>query len=166
MALGASVDITQLRTDFDATRATVDADKRIGRKIQTRYIRRDTLAAATALSLRTFAWTQTDDQELLVAWLRVTDAAGGPVVTLTLAVDGADAEPSLSRFLVDTTVSLSVTSIAGTVDSRPTSLDMRPVTGMRVRLKQGVRYRMTLSSTGNVGVVVACIGLLGMRRKR
>lgn len=161
IALTSPVSIDQLRNNFDDKTAALAANMLAGRKDQWRTFRKTTLADTDALRTRTTAWTQVDDQEVRTAFLRVTDAAAPRVVTWTLSVDGDD-----TRFLVDKDVSISVTTIVGTADER---IDLRTATGDRIRLKRGVRYRMTIENTSagtTTGVVMCGIGLRTLRRTK
>lgn len=161
---GTTVTLADLRTNFDASTATLATNAVAGRKDQTIPFRKASLSDLDALSGRRLAWVQTDDMKVQCMFLRVTDVVAGRVVTAALTVDGGD-----TRFLSDVTVSVSVTTINGTVDSRPTSLDLRAVTGSIVRLKKGVRYLWTFSNANagtTTGVVVGGIQLRSLRRDR
>jgi hypothetical protein len=138
-----SVSLTTLRSNFDDKTSTVLSNSRVGAKDQTRVFRIPTLVAATALSLRTIAWTQQDDQELRIIYGTGAADAGSRTLTVTLSVDNGD-----TVFLVDNTVSVSVTSSgAATFDTRTAgSGDYRTTSGTRLRLAKGVRYRLTAST--------------------
>lgn len=157
-----TVTASALRSNFDDKTATLATNAIAGQKDQTRYIRHAAPASGTALSARTVAWTQVDDAEVRVFAVRNTDTGAGKILTGTLTEDTGDAE-----LLVDNTVSVAVTSINGTVDSRDSSAtDYRTTTGVRFRLKRGVRYRLTLSSdtAGASGVTLVLLQLRSLRR--
>lgn len=158
MTLSGTVTATALRTDFDQHRATLKANARVGRKDQTRVMRTTgTLTAATALSLRTYAWTQTDDQELRLLMIRGT-TDGAATITLTLTVDNLD-----DTFLSKQTCTATVTAGgASTVDGRTSFIT---TTGVRLRLLKGVRYRMTVVVTAaNWTAVSMCCQVRSIRR--
>lgn len=139
MTLSGTITATALRTDFDQHRATLKTNAIAGRKDQTRIWRVATMTSATDLSLRSFAWTQYDDQELRIVMARGT-AGGAGVLTVTLAVENGD-----DTFLAEQTVTATATAGgAGTVDGRT---DYRTTTGVRLRLLKGVRYRLSASVT-------------------
>lgn len=155
------VDVDQVRTDLQAVEDGVATETFGGDKDHQILYRKTALAAADALNLRTIAWVQTDDQELRALFLRVTDTVAGRVVTMTLTVDGGD-----TRFLVDETISLSVTTVNGTADTRS---DHTATGAVRIRLKRGVRYRLTVTNTTGgttTGVVVGGCQVRAMRRRK
>jgi hypothetical protein len=158
MTLSGTVTATALRTDFDQHRATLKANARVGRKDQTRVMTPlSTLTSSLALSLRSYAWTQQDDQELRVLMIRGT-TDGAATITLTLTVENDD-----ETFLVDQAVTVSaVAGGAGTVDGRA---DYRTTTGDRLRLLKGVRYRLTVAVTAaNWTAVSMCCQVRSIRR--
>jgi hypothetical protein len=138
-----TISASALRANLDDHRATLLTQSTAGRKDFTVPMRLAALADTTALSLRTVAFTPQDDVEVRMMFLRVTDTVAGRIVTLTLSVDDGE-----TAYLLDKTISTSVTTINGTVDSRTaSSLDLRTVTGDRIRLLKGVRYRLTVENT-------------------
>lgn len=141
MTLSGTVDITQLRTDLDANTSTLATSMAAGSKDHNHVLMLASLAAASPdpVAPRSIAWTQQDDQELRVIGLRVTDGTASRVVTVALTVDNGD-----TTFLLDQTVSTSITTIIGTADAR---VDYRTTTGTRLRLLKGVRYRLALQNT-------------------
>ena len=92
--------------------------------------------------------------------------ASGKAVPVRLALEQAD---GLTKYLSDNTVSISVTTINGTVDSRSSgNLDLRSTSGARMRLQKGVRYRVTITNTTaatTTGVVSGAIILTSDRRR-
>jgi hypothetical protein len=146
MALVAStgvISLTTLRSNLDDKTSTQLTNARAGAKDQTRVLRIPSLVSATALSLRTRAWTQQDDQELRVVYATGTADAGSRVLTITLSVDNGD-----TLFLVDQTVTATVTSSGAAIfDTRTLATgDYRTTTGVRLRLLRGVRYRLTAAT--------------------
>lgn len=135
-----TVTAAQLRANFDDKTTTLQTNMRAGQKDHAKILRLASLLAGSDVSLRSVAWTQQDDQEVRVLNVRATDTGAGRVVTGTLTVDNAD-----TVFLVDNAISVSITTVVGTADSRPGTLDLRTTSGTRIRLVKGVRYRLTLS---------------------
>lgn len=160
-AFTSTVTVTALRANFDDKVSTLAANAILGAKDQTIELRIASLATATALSARTIAWTQFDDAEVRVFFVRVTDGAVAATVTGTLTQDTGETE-----FLIDNTVSIDVVAINGTVDSRSSSEDdFRTTTGARIRLKKGVRYRITLvTAAATVDLAIAGLQLRSVRR--
>lgn len=160
--LAGKVDITQLRTDFDAKTATIQANARGGGKDHDAVFRLATLADTDPLTARSRAWTQQDDQELRVIGLRVTDGVAGRVVNAILTVDSGD-----TTFLLDNTVLATITTVNGTADAR---VDFRTTTGKRLRLLKGVRYRLALINTTGAttvaGPLLAFVQTRCVRRRR
>jgi hypothetical protein len=151
-----------LRSNFDDATATMLTNLRAGGKDQTVHLRLASLASGADLSLRSVAWTQQDDAELRILHARVTDTAAR-AIGVALEVENGD-----TIFLVDKTVSIAITTANGTVDTRPTSSDYRTVTGTRLRLVKGVRYRLMFTNTsgGTVGgPLQANVQLRSIRRR-
>lgn len=167
MALVAStgtISLANLRANLEDHRSTLTTQSTAGRKDFTIPLRCATLSDTTALSLRTVAFTPQDDMEVRTIAVRVTDTTASRVITATLSVDDGD-----TTFLLDKTLAASVTTINGTADSRDSSsLDLTDVTGDRVRLLKGVRYRLTLENTAagttTSGEVQAWVQLRTRRR--
>ena len=100
-----------------------------------------------------------DDMELRVLRVYATDAAASQVVTATLAVANGG-----TTFLCDQTISVSVTTGAGTIVQA--SADYRTVTSTRVRLLKGVPYRLSLGrDTGTIDEARAMLVLRTIRRR-
>lgn len=137
----------ELNDEFDAIRdlaldGTDDVGKDHLRWRRIGYTTASTLTSATALSLRTLTFTPMVGEEVRVLYARGTADAASRTLTVTLEqADGG------TGYLLDKTFTASVTSAAAaTYDTRPTSLDLRTVTGDRVRLIAGVRYRVTVAT--------------------
>lgn len=138
-----TVTATTLRANFNDATATLATSSVAGKKDQTVFLFLSTLVEpTTALSARTIAWTPRDHMEVRCFFLRATDdATFGHTITATLTQDNAG-----TSYLVDNTISVSVVTVNGTVDSRSSSqYDYRTVTGTRFRLHRDVRYRMTVT---------------------
>lgn len=161
MAFSTTVGLTELRTALDASRAACTANKRLGQEDAEIPLRLASLAAGDHLLTRSIAWTQLDDQELRTMFIRVTDGTAGRSVRASLTVDDGE-----TQFLVDKTCAVSLTTVMnGTVDARA---DFRTVTGTRVRLLRGVRYRLdieVLTAAATVtGPLLAGVQLRSLRR--
>ena len=151
MTLSGTITAAALQTDFDAVRSLLEVSDRQDVDFVV-PLRLASLAVADDVSVRSIAFTPRDDFEVRVLSLRVTDSGGaGRTVTAALAVENGD-----TSYLLDKTISTSVVTTAGTQDSR---LDLRTVTGDRIRLVRGVRYRLTLTtSAGTVtGPLISCL---------
>ncbi len=118
VAFTSTVTAATLRANFDDATTQLTTNSIAGRKDQTRYLWVSGLAVATALNARTYAWTQTDDAEVRVFFVRVTDGAIAATVTGTLTQDEGATE-----FLLDNTISIDVVAANGIVDSRSSSED-------------------------------------------
>ncbi len=136
---------TQLNANFDDKTIALAGAAIAGQKDHAKHHWLAFLNAAVTANLRSMAWVQQDDAELRDLIVYGFASAGGLLLQGQLTVDNGDA-----RFLVDNTVIASITSTAaGYMDSRiqaVPNLDLRPITGPRMRLLKGVRYRLTLIS--------------------
>lgn len=152
-----------LNSNFDDATSTLTTNAKAGQKDQNVTVYSISMVAATALSLRTTAWTQSDDMEVRVIYARGTADAAARTLTVTLTVDNGD-----TAFLNDNTVSYSVTSSgAGAFDTRTAVQgDYRTTSGTRIRLLKGVRYRLTISTdAGTYTDVIGCVQLRTVRRR-
>lgn len=150
-----------LNSNMDDSTSTISANALVGHKDQNVFIRLASLPNATDISLRSVAFTMQDDMEIRTMFLRITDT-GANSARAILTVDNGDA-----TFLGDNTVSIFLLTAAGTTDSRPTFLDLRPTTATRIRLLKGVRYRLEISNTSGAtitGPLQACLQLRTVRR--
>ena len=161
VTLNGTVEASELLNNYDDLTSTLAANAILGQCDQTIFAFVRSLAAATALSLRTVAFTLQDDAEVRILYGYGTADAGSRLLTVTLAVDNGD-----STYLVDHTLTATVTSAgAGITHTRPTLTDLRTTTGTRVRLKKGVRYRITVSTdAGTYTDVCAGVQLRTVRR--
>lgn len=137
MTLSSTITASAIRTDLDAVRALLEVDTQQDTDFCV-PLRISTLADTTNVSLRSIAFTPRDDYEVRVLAVRATDTVAGRVVSATLEVDSGD-----TSYLLDKTISASLTTVNGTADGRT---DLRTVTGDRIRLVKGVRYRLTLAN--------------------
>ncbi len=159
MPFSATLSAAELNAAFSTA---IAANALGGKKDHSRHLFVPSLTAALALSARTYAFTPHTDEEIRVLFARGAADAASRVLTVALTVDNGD-----DRFLVEQTVSASVTSAAAaTYDTRPTALDLRSTTGVRLRLLSGVRHRLTLSTdAGTWTNVVACLQVRSRRRR-
>lgn len=158
-----TIALTTLRSNFDLQTSTLATNAQAGAKDSTRFRRIATLTNATALSARTLAWTQPDDQELRIIYGFGTADAGSRTLTVALTVDNGD-----TLFLVDNTVSVSVTSSGAATFSTRTagSGNYLVTTGTRLRLLKGVRYRLTASTDAGTWTAVSIgVQLRSLRRR-
>lgn len=117
------------------------------------------LTTSTALSARIVDFTAPDDLELRTLRCSVTSGMAGIIVTAALTVTDGD-----TTYLLDNTVSVSVTSIVGTAHG---NVDVRSTTNpIRVRLLRGVRYRLSISSPSATATNVSAALVLRTRRRR
>lgn len=166
MPLASPISVADIRSNFGAAATLVNAAKALGAMTQTIPLRRMSLADTDTLLSRSIAFTPQDDQDIDTLYLFATDAAGGGrVVTVALTEDGvADPVNAPETRYVPHPVQVSGTTISGNIIEVE---DFRPVTGTRVRLLKGVRYRlsMTCETVGTVvGPVVAVLQLRPVRR--
>lgn len=148
-----------LNNNNDDKTVSLLSNAKAGKKDSDVHLRLASLAAGADLSLRSVAWTQQDDQELRVVLLRVADTTASRVVRVRLEVANGDA-----TYIAGQTITTTVTTIVGTADTR---LDVRTVTGVRVRLLRGVRYRLSVeneTAATTTGVVEADVQLRSRRR--
>ena len=152
---------TVLASELNAAFLTqIAANALVGKKDHARHVFVPSLDAATALSARTYAFTPHTDEEVRVLFARGAADAASRTLTATLAVDNSD-----DRYLIEQAVSASVTSAAAaTYDTRPTALDLRTVTGTRLWLLAGVRYRLTLAT--DAGTWTNAMAVLQVRSRR
>lgn len=152
--------ITQatLRSNFDDKTSTLTTNATAGQTDHDVTVVRYALAAADDVSLRCVDFTPVDDYELRVLRLTLEDGTAGRTVTATVTVTDGDA-----TFLLDKTVSVTGTTVIGTAH---VNLDLRTVTGNRLRLLKGVPYRLTIGvpSAGPVTRAQATIVLRSRRR--
>lgn len=142
-----------LNSNFDDHRATLTSQAVEGQVDAPIFHRVENLAAAGVSDYVDF--TPEDDMEARVLRVYADDATGGQVVKASLEVANGD-----STFLLGKTFEKSTGTLAAGV-AQNLSLDLRTVTGDRVRLLKGVPYRLRLTRvSGAAGVDVAQVTLL------
>lgn len=119
------------------------------------------VAAAASPAVASYVdFTPNDDLELRVLRVYGLDAAGGMTATATLTVANGD-----TTFLLDQTISATTASLGAAVAAQATT-DYRTVTGTRLRLLQGVPYRLALScSSGTCDEIRGSVLLRTIRRQ-
>lgn len=107
---------------------------------------RANLDAADHVTLRSLAFTPTDDWELRAVRINAYATLGtGQVVTATVTVDNGDTTYLIGQTPTATcTIASTGVTTAGNIDYTLTYLSRR------LRLLKGVRYRLTLSATGPI----------------
>lgn len=151
-----------LNSNMDDATDEMLANALAGNKDWTIFLRLASLVTAADLSLRSVAWTQADDAEVRVLCALVTDT-GIRAIGVALTVENGDA-----AFLVDNTIAIAIATINGTVDTRPTLLDLRTTTSTRVKLLKGVRYRLAFTNTSGgtvTGPLNVMLQLRSVRRR-
>jgi len=133
-----TISASVLNANFDDATATLTALAKVGQKDQFINLRVELLGSGTALVARSLTFTPQDDMELRIIALRAIDGTATRVITMTLTVENGDDD-----FLIDQTVSTTVTTVVGTATSR---VDFRTTTNPRIKLLKGVPYTLTLSS--------------------
>lgn len=160
ITLNGTVEASDLLNNYDDLTSTLAANAILGQCDQPIFVFVRSLAAATALSLRTVAFALQDDAEVRICYGYGTADAIGRLLTVTLAVDNGDA-----TYLVNNTITATVTSAgAGLTHTRPTLTDLTDTAGTRVRLKKGVRYRLTVST--DAGTYTDAVGGIVLRSVR
>lgn len=169
MTLSGDITADDLNDEFDAQTATINAQAVEGQKDCPVILRLESLASGEPEGVRSYAWTQQDDQQDRIFWFRVTDT-GARAVSASLTVDGANEDNGNARFMTDNVVSIDLTTINGIVDSRDTYQDdFRDPEGTPFRLLKGIRYRLTVEneSGGTVTGPLECgTQLRSVRRRR
>lgn len=147
-----------LRSNFDDKTLTLSTNAQAGKTDHVVYVFRDALNTTDDISLRCVDFTPVDDYELRVLRLRLVDTVASRTVTATVTVTDGD-----TTFLLDQTISVTGTTINGTSNA---NLDLRSVTGTRIRLLKGVPYRLTIGtpSAGPLTAAQASVVLRSLRR--
>ncbi len=166
-AFTSPISASQLNTNFDDATSALTSQAILGQVDGNVFLLLTTagqLASAADISLRSIAWTPTDDQELRIAFIRATDTAAN-AITLVLVVENSD-----TAFLVDQSISIPLTTVNGTIDSRTAGdEDYRTTTGIRVKLLKGVRYRLTMVNVSGAtigGPLEVCCQTRSVRRRQ
>lgn len=152
--------ITQatLRANFDDKTLTLSTNALAGKTDHVVFVKALNLTTTTDISLRSVDFTPVDDYEVRVLRIRLDDTVASRTVEASLTVADGDA-----TFLLDKTVSVTGTTVVGVSNA---NLDLRTVTGTRLRLLKGVPYRLSLgpSSSGTVPFAQASLVLRSLRR--
>lgn len=146
-----------LRANFDDKTSTLTTNATAGQADHVVSVTRRSLGAGDDISLRCVDFTPMDDYEIRVLRLTLEDGTASRTVTATVTVTDGDA-----TFLLDKTVSLTGTTIIGTTHA---NLDLRTVTGDRLRLLKGVPYRLTIGAP-SAGPVTRAQASLVLRSRR
>ena len=146
-----------LRANFDDKTSTLMTNATAGQADHVVSVTRRSLGAGDDISLRCVDFTPMDDYEIRVLRLTLEDGTASRTVTATVTVTDGDA-----TFLLDKTVSLTGTTIIGTTHA---NLDLRTVTGDRLRLLKGVPYRLTIGAP-SAGPVTRAQASLVLRSRR
>jgi len=149
---------TALRNNFDDKTTTLTNNALSGQSDHVVSVTRRSLGTLDDISLRCVDFTPADDYELRVLRLTLEDGTAGRTVAVTVTVTDGD-----TTYLLDKTISINGTTIIGTTHA---NLDLRTVTGDRLRLLKGVPYRLTIGvpSAGPVTRAQASLVLRSRRR--
>jgi hypothetical protein len=147
-----------LRSNFDDKTTTLTTQATAGQKDHVVIAHRLALAAADDVSLRSVDFTPMDDYEVRVLRITLEDGTASRTVTASVTVVDGD-----TTYLLDKTISVTGTTVVGTSHA---NLDLRTVTGDRLRLLKGVPYRLALGapSAGPVTRAQASLVLRSIRR--
>jgi hypothetical protein len=147
-----------LRINFDDKTETLTTNALAGKSDHVVTVVRYALNTTDDISLRCVDFTPVDDYEVRVLRLTLDDSTASRTVTATVTVTDGD-----TTFLLDKTVSVSGTTVVGVAHA---NLDLRTVTGDRLRLLKGVPYRLTINqpSAGPVTRAQASLVLRSLRR--
>jgi hypothetical protein len=160
MTLSGAITQAALRADFDQFTSRINTRMVAGAADYAVVARRNSLAAADDISLRSVAWTAPDDAELRVLRAEVTFTTNTRLVTARLY---AENDPNFD-YTGGAVVEVSRQSINGNIIG---SLDLRATTGRRIMLIRGIRYRLeVLVDAASVDVGVATAFLRSRRRTR
>lgn len=162
---------SDLNDDFDAYTATINDQAIDGQKDSSIVLHLEGLAGSQPVYVGSIVWTQMDDQELRIMWLRSKDT-NAAAISATLTVDGANARNGNARFLTDFVFRIDQTtgvSLLTPVDSRDSDeADYRDPEGTRIKLLKGVRYRLAVQNETAfvINQIEAGIQLRTVRRRR
>ncbi len=156
-----TVTIATLRANFDDTTAQLSTNANtslVGKDFELLFGPFAALTQNTDLSLRSLAFTPTDDWQLRALAGDGTADASGRTLTVALTVDNGDA-----TWLLDKAISGSTTSGgAGNIVVRQTYL----TTATAVWLLKDVRYRLAVScDAGSFTTISASVQLRSFRRR-
>lgn len=152
--------ITQsaLRLNFDDKTPTLTANATAGQTDHVVTVTRLALDVGNDIALRSIDFTPVDDYEVRVLRLTLQDGTASRTVSALLTVADGD-----TTFVLDKTISVTGTTVVGTSHA---NLDLRTVTGDRLRLLKGVPYRLVIGppSAGPVTRAQASLVLRSRRR--
>ena len=153
-----TVTAATLNANFDDARATMTANAILG-QVDSNIFHKTLLLDSDGSAVKDFVdFIPEDDYEVRVLRVSAEDAVASQVVTASVVVANGDA-----TFLCNQTISVSVTTTAG--GQVQASLDLRTVTGTRVRLLKGVPYRLKLArDTGIIDDARAMLLVRTIRR--
>lgn len=147
-----------LRNNFDDKTATLTTNATAGQADQVIIVMRPSLGTTDDISLRCVDFTPVDDYEIRVLRLTLQDGTAGRTIDASVTVADGD-----TTFLLDKTVSVSGTTVVGTAHF---NLDLRTVTGDRLRLLKGVPYRLALGAPSGGPITRAQASLVLRSRRR
>lgn len=155
------VDADDLNTDFDNVVFRMEQNATAGDKDRrvVAYFPSIATGPLPDVSMRSLAWTQVDDAELISVDAHVS---GATTLSWSLTVDNGD-----TSFLLDYTFAKTNTFVAAGV-SRLLTSDVATAPGV-LSLLDGVRYRMTVTANSGgagVGPIVLEAYLQSKRRRR
>lgn len=127
-----------LRSNFDDKTSTLTNNAKAGQTDHVVTVTRLSISNLDDISLRCVDFTPVDDYEVRVLRLTLENGTASLNVVAILSVTDGDA-----TFILDKTISVTGTTVVGTSHA---NLDLRAVTGDRLRLLKGVPYRLTLSA--------------------
>lgn len=147
-----------LLLNFDDKTLTLTSNAKAGQTDHVVTVTCLNLDVADDIGLRCVDFTPVDDYEVRVLRLTLQDGTASRTVTSTITATDNDA-----TFVLDKTISITGTTVVGTSHA---NLDLRTVTGDRLRLLKGVSYRLTigLPSAGPVTRAQASLVLRSRRR--
>lgn len=146
-----------LRANFDDKTSTLTNNAKAGQADHVVTVTRLTLGAADDISVRCVDFTPVDDYEVRVLRLTLEDGTASRTVAATVTVTDGDA-----TFVLDKTISVTGTTVVGTSHA---NLDLRAVTGDRLRLLKGVPYRLVIGAP-SAGPVTRAQASLVLRSRR
>jgi len=158
-AFTGTVTIATLRSNFDDTTAQLTTNAALGAKdFELLFGPFSALTQNTDLSLRSIAFTPTDDWQLRALAGDGSADATGRTLTVALTVDNGD-----TTWLLDKTISGSTTSSgAGNIVVRQTYTSSTTA----MWLLKGVRYRLAVScDAGSFTTISASVQLRSFRRR-
>lgn len=153
-----TISATDLNTDLDASRGTIDTVRRATVGLRVR-VQKENLQSGDAAVTRQTVFTPQDNYELVSLWIRGDNAAGADQWTLTLSVASGETE-----YLLDDTVSVNIPSASGGTDQ--VTGNYAATSATRYVLRKGVAYALTLESDDtNTNDLVQGIATFKLKRR-